>query len=829
MNILIVDNSKVYAQILKTELQSDADQVYYFKSPLEALSSLDNITYGYICVAYYLQDMDGIEFAKKIRAKDNYDHTPIILFASKAEANIFKNAIVNGITDIFYKEDNFNELISHIIRMSRRKSKLCAKILYVEDSISQQRLMQHLFESAGFYVDVFNNARDAYQYLLKNEYDLVVTDIVLEGDISGIKFVNMIRRLQSEKGDIPILAVTAFDNLSRRIDLFTRGINDYVQKPIIQEEFFSRVDNLINNKRLIDLLREQRRIVEKISDEELRVMACAFESNDAIIIADPYNNIIRVNEAFKRISGYSNEEVLGENIWKFAYLGEIQGFESNYVALEKMHEVWEGNAKNIRKNGEEYETKIKISIIRNNSQEIRHYVVVFSDISTEKATLKKMHFNEYYDTLTGLPNRKLLMKELEKDFIRAKKDHYMGGLIFIQVHHFNYINDSAAGWKVVDNILVEITQRLSAIEANITTMIARVSGQKFVILISKLSFDTDKNKQLLHDMAKKVTTILSQPYCVSDDAIHLKSTIGITCYPSGQKSIHGILQQAELANYSAHRANQDIFFFSEEIHSHTKNLIKLESDLRKAIDNKEFVLHYQPQYDHNSRVIGAEVLIRWKHQNEWIPPSLFIPAAEQASLMREIGRWIMETAIEELLVWRSAEIIDNTFRLSVNVSPVQYMDDDFLASVETWCQKYPQIMCQIDLELTESIFIEKMDIVIEKMEVLRKYGIHIAIDDFGTGYSCLSYLKKLPLSYLKIDQSFVQDISIDKNNESIVETIISMAHLLNLKVIAEGVETERQLIFLRNRQCEFFQGYLFSKPLDAKEFQQLLHSYLSPQ
>lgn len=259
MDILIVDNSKLYAQILESNLEPDKNTIHYYKSPEIAYTSSQQEHFDYICVSYFLEQTDGISFSCQLRAIEGYANVPIILLASKHEVALSKRALASGITDIFYKEDDFQELIAHIIRFSQRKAKITGKVLLVEDSISQQQVIQQFLEDAGLSVTAFENGNNAYESLLQMDYDLVITDILLEGHISGVKLLNMIRRLDSEKGDVPILAMTAFDNLSRRVDLFCRGVSDYVQKPIVEEEFLARVSNLINNQRLLKLLREQRK------------------------------------------------------------------------------------------------------------------------------------------------------------------------------------------------------------------------------------------------------------------------------------------------------------------------------------------------------------------------------------------------------------------------------------------------------------------------------------------------------------------------------------------------------------------------------------------
>ena len=831
MEILIVDNSKIYTQILESNLDPESNSIHYFKNPYDAMDSFQKLNYDYICVSYHLEQMDGIEFTRQIRQIKNYIHVPVILFASKKEDAIFQEALSSGITDIFYKEDDIQELVAHIVRFSQRKRKVNANVLFVEDSLSQQQAVKYMLESIGLTVTAFTNASDAFESFINNDYDLVITDILLEGHVSGVKLVNMIRRLDTDKGDVPILAVTAFDNLSRRVDLFCRGVSDYVHKPLIEEEFLSRVTNLINNQRLLKLLREQRRAVEEASEDELSIMACALESSDAILIADAYGHIIRCNQSFTDISGYEHDEVIGKNIWSYSFIDDAGGLnEANIQQIRQQifdsNLAWEGKGKNKRKNGDIYDIDIKISITRNYEQEVRHYVVVFSDVSVDKEKEALLLQREYYDELTGLANRKYLMKELESEFIRSLSENFYGALLFINLVRFKSINESL-GHDIGDKVLIEVAHRLKQKIAE-QGIVARIGGQKFAILLPELSTNRDDLAVSAEQLAIQVNNSVCQKYDIEEHSIQLNIHIGISLFPSDQNSIHDIFKQAELANYSASLDKTTIFFFNKSLQDSVDKTAYIEQNLQHALENDEFTLQIQPQYDKSSCIVGGEILIRWEHNGKNIPPDLFIPAAERSMQIETIGQWVLTRSVQVLEDWRANNLISPLFKLAINVSPVQFLHDEFIPFIESLIKQYPDAMQMLQMEVTESIFIEKIELVITKMKQLRAFGIQVAIDDFGTGYSSLSYLTRLPISFLKIDKSFVRDIYFDNNNEMIVETIISMAHHMGMQVVAEGVETRRQFVFLRNKSCEYFQGYLFSRPLDLSTFEQLMSELPRP-
>lgn len=827
MDILIVDNSKLYAQILESNLEPGKNTIHYFQSPDIAFSTAKQQRFDYICVSYFLKQTDGINFACQLRALEGYANVPIILFASKHEVAISKQALASGVTDIFYKEDDFQELIAHIVRFSQRQQKLNANVLLVEDSLSQQQVIQHLLENAGLNVISFEDGGKAFDAFLQMDFDLVVTDILLEGHISGVKLLNMIRRLDSDKGDVPILAMTAFDSLARRVDLFCRGVSDYVQKPIVEEEFLARVSNLINNQRLLKLLSEQRRAIEEASEDELSVMACAFESSDAILIADAFGHIIRTNQSFHDISGYSNEEVLGKSIWSFSFIHEDKSESAKTIQeiqeqLLKTDNIWQSKAKNKRKNGQQYDTQLKISVTRNYQQEVRHYVVVFSDISKKEEAEARLLQQEFYDEVTSLGNRKLLMKELENEYINALSEKTYGAVLFVNLSRFKAINESL-GHHIGNLLLIEVAQRLLNV-VHSHGMVSKVGGQKFVVLLPGLCYHKNELDEKAGHFAERINDAIAQPYAIEQHPIRLDSHTGISLFPCGQKSIHDIVKQAELANYSALLDKTSVFFFTESMQDVVNQTHYIEQNLGHALENNELSLLFQPQYDVFSNVVGAEALLRWEHDGKLIPPDLFIPVAEKNREIEVIGQWVLQEAISTVEHWRALNIIDASFKLAINVSPVQYLQDSFMDDIKGLIQQFPHSLSLLQLELTESIFVENIDLISIKMKQLQELGLQIAIDDFGTGYSSLNYLSKLPIRFLKIDKSFVRDINVDKNKEVIVETIISMAHHMGMQVVAEGVETKRQLLFLRNKNCEFYQGYLFSKPLTTEQFQALLGS-----
>jgi|GEM_PF-4870536 len=823
MDILVVDNSRLYSQILESELDPLQFTIHYFNNPEHALQAAKEKVFDYICVSYFLEKTDGVTLSSQIRSLEEYKHTPIILFASQKDEKIFLKAVQRGITDVFFKEEELGELVAHINRNYKQRNRLTGRIIFIEDTLLHQQIVTSVLLEAGASVDAYTNAEEAFSSFCRNDYDLVITDIVLEGNISGIKLINMIRRLASVKGEIPILAMSAFDNMSRRVDVFYRGASDYVNKPIVKEEFLARVVNLINTKRLMDLLREQNKTIQAASEQELRVLAYAFESNDAIVIANSLEQIIRTNNTFYQITGLSEQAVIGKSIWDTC-MDDISADVCGYAKRQIQQKgEWSGEVQRRHQNGEINTIKIKVSIIKNKHNDATNIVAVLSDVTHEKKSQQLLEYKTYRDPLTGLANRHLLMEQLEKAFIKAQQTAQYSALLFMNLINFKMVNESL-GHDIGDLVLKKITERL---EKKIPSeyLFARIAGSKFVLLSLHLSSTQEQVREQAWLIAEELREIISKSYEVKERKLSIQSNIGITLFPNGQNSIHDILKQADMACFYDSQ-NLGVFFFQEHMQELANERLAIEHDLRFAIENEELEIYLQPQFDFTKELIGVEVLLRWFRKSGAISPAVFIPVAEETGLINELGAWVLKQAEHCCIDWHKLYNLPEQFSVSVNVSPLQFKDKAFTEQVKQFAINNPFNPNRLELEITESIFIGDMLPVMQSMDEIRQYGIKISIDDFGTGYSGLSYLTKLPINKLKIDQSFVRDIHIDKSSQTIVETIISMARHLNLHVLAEGVETENQLTFLRQNRCDYFQGYLLSQPLTLEDFeQQYLQDY----
>ena len=427
----------------------------------------------------------------------------------------------------------------------------------------------------------------------------------------------------------------------------------------------------------------------------------------------------------------------------------------------------------------------------------------------------------FSDPLTGLPNRRLLLDRLEHALVVSARSKHHGALFLIDLDDFKRLNDTR-GHYIGDLLLKQVAQRIVSCVREVDT-VARLGGDEFVVMLEDLSENALEAIGQAESVGAKILTTLNQPYMLQESAQHSTPSIGVTLFGDQQSSLEELLKQADLAMYRAKSSGRNALrFFDPEMQSVVAARVAMEADLRQGLQKNQFILHYQPQVDHTSRVLGAEALVRWLHPlRGMVQPGEFIPLAEETGLILPLGLWVLTTACAQLSAWaKQPETAQLT--LAVNVSAHQFRQKNFVGEVLAVLGQHAIAPGKLKLELTESLLLEDVEDIIAKMTLLKASGVGFSLDDFGTGYSSLSYLKRLPLDQLKIDQSFVRDVLADPNDAAIARTIVTLAHSLGLGVIAEGVETEAQLLFLAGHGCHAYQGYLFSRPLALPAFEQFV-------
>lgn len=559
----------------------------------------------------------------------------------------------------------------------------------------------------------------------------------------------------------------------------------------------------------------------KHDEADLRIAAAAFESQEGIMVTDANGEILRVNRAFTDITGYSAEEVIGKNP-RILQSGR-QNAEFYAAMWESLLSTgkWEGEIWNRRKCGEVYPEHLTITAVKGVDGIVSNYVATLTDITLSKAVAEEIQNLAFYDSLTGLPNRRLLLDRLNKALASSARSGREGALLFIDLDNFKNLNDTL-GHDIGDLLLRQVAERLTASVRDGDT-VARMGGDEYVVMLDNLSEQTSESAAQAEAIGNKILAILNQPYQLAAHEYCGGGSIGVAIFGDHEQSLEELLKHADIAMYQAKKAGRNALrFFDPQMQETINARASLEDELRKAFTKQEFQLHYQIQVDADQHPLGAEALIRWKHQGHgMVSPVEFIPLMEETNMFMPVGQWVLEQACAQLKAWGRVALTRGLV-LSVNVGARQFHSADFVGQVQAAVQHHAIDPMLFKLELTESLLLENIENTVKKLGELKEIGIQISLDDFGTGYSSLQDLKRLPLDQLKIDKSFVGDICVNTNARAITRTIIAMAHSLSLNVIAEGVETKEQLQLLLKLSCTNFQGYLFGKPLPVAKFERSL-------
>ena len=556
----------------------------------------------------------------------------------------------------------------------------------------------------------------------------------------------------------------------------------------------------------------------KQADTDLRVAATAFNSQLGMAITDASEHILRINQAFTDITGYTEAESLGTTLSFLDSHRHDAAFFEEMIATVRSTGAWRGEIWNRRKNGETFPSQCTMTSVRAEDGTVTHFINSLMDITQIKASQDEINKLAFYDPLTGLPNRRMLLDRLRLAMAESNRTGGIGALQFIDLDNFKTLNDTL-GHDMGDLLLQQVGQRLKECMREGDT-VARLGGDEFVVMLKELSPEVFQAAAQAEIVGEKILASIGQPYRLAGLEYRITPSIGITHFRGFDATIDDLLKQADLAMYQAKAMGRNSMqFFDPSMQSVVTARVALEADIRQAITLGQFVLYFQPQVSGNGTTTGAEVLLRWPHpQRGMVPPNEFIALAEDTGLILPLGNWVLETACHQLTQWAQNPATEN-LTLAVNVSARQFRQQDFVSFVLDLIQYTGANPRRLKLELTESMLVKDVEDTIAKMTALKVEGIGFSLDDFGTGYSSLSYLKRLPLDQLKIDQSFVRDLMTDPNDAAIARTVIALGHSLGLNVIAEGVETQEQRSFLADQGCDAYQGYLFGRPMPIADLE----------
>ncbi|MBH3341807.1 EAL domain-containing protein [Pseudomonas mendocina] len=556
---------------------------------------------------------------------------------------------------------------------------------------------------------------------------------------------------------------------------------------------------------------------QRRAEKDLRMAATVFEhSTAAILVTDPAGYIVQVNKAFSRVSGYSAGQVL-DQLPGMLTADRQQATHMQYI-LGQLNQrgSWEGEVWLKRKGGENFPAWVGITAVHDEEGDLVSYVCFFSDISERKASEQRIHRLAYYDALTHLPNRTLFQDRLHSALQHAERHSEWVVLMFLDLDRFKPINDSL-GHAAGDRMLKDVAVRLSACVDGDDT-VARMGGDEFTLLLQPRATREGALNRAIH-VAEQILSSLARPFVLEGREFFVTASIGIALAPQDGNELSQLMKNADTAMYHAKERGKNNFqFYQADMNASALERLELESDLRHAQEQGQFVLHYQPQFSGDGRrLTGVEALLRWNHPSRGlVPPDDFIPVLEELGLVVQVGEWVLEESCRQLKAWHEEKI--RIPKISVNLSARQFGEGDLTARIATILERTGVAPACLEVELTESILMRDVSSAMQTLNELKRLGLCIAVDDFGTGYSSLNYLKQFPIDVLKIDRSFVDGLPDGEQDAQIARAIIAMAHSLNMMVIAEGVESHAQLEFLREHGCDEVQGYLLGRPMHARQF-----------
>ena len=713
------------------------------------------------------------------------------------------------------------------------------EVLIVEDTPASLKLLSDLLTEAGYYVRQAPNGELALWTAQSRPPELILLDIRMPG-IDGFE---VCRRLKAtpELSQVPVIFLSAQHDTDDKVRGFALGAVDFIAKPFQAEEILARTDAHVRLGRAQKALADERshleqRVAERTAalaelagsleqevqarranEEFLRLASQVFEATlDAIVICDRRGRIVATNPAFAKISGYDGVDVVGQEVGML-HAGEPDA--AAFAALTQSLQAsghWSGEIMARRRNGDTYPGLLSVSVVRGDDGRVANYVAVFMDITERKAEQTLIDFLSYHDALTGLPNRLAARQRYEQLSTTARRDGLCVAVMCLDLDRFKSINDSY-GQQVGDKAL-QVVARFLCETVREGDMVTRQGGDEFqIILADDAQFGTTLA------LAQKILAGLRKELVIDGQPLALTSSIGIAVSPSDGDSLDELLRNADTALFRAKEIGRDNYaFFTERMDAEIRDKLAIQSQLRGAIARGEFEVHYQPQMClRTGAMLGAEALLRWDNpQLGKVPPNRFIPLAEEYGLITAIGEWVLDTVCAQIRVWHEAGVGD--IKVAVNLSGGQFAHDGTVAFVEQTLRKYGVAPAYLGVEITEGTVMGDPNKALAALRSLKDIGVSISLDDFGTGYSSLGYLKRFPIDVLKIDKSFVDDVTTNANDAAIALSVISLAHNLNMRVIAEGVETRAQMEFLAQRGCDEMQGYYFSRPVPAAAFTTLL-------
>jgi diguanylate cyclase (GGDEF)-like protein/PAS domain S-box-containing protein len=694
--------------------------------------------------------------------------------------------------------------------MSKKSIKI---LLLVEDNPGDARLLREMFQEQGSHNTELTHVErisEAEKHLAEHAFDIIVLDLGLP-DAQGL---GAVRRAHAAAPRIPLVVLTGMDDESLATQALQEGAQDYLIK------------GQIDARGLLRALRyaiERKAMEEALFVEKERAQVTLNSIGDAVVCTDISGNITFLNLVAEKMTGWSWQEAASRPMAEVLRILDATSRETTAnpmdMAVGRNRTVHlPSNCILIRRDGFEIPIEDCVSPIHDRDGQATGAVIVFRDVSAARAMALQMAHSAQHDFLTSLPNRMLFNDRVSQAIVLAARHMKKVAVLFLDLDGFKHINDSL-GHPIGDKLLQSIAKRLVDCVRGSDT-VSRQGGDEFVVLLSEMDQPEDAALS-----ARRMLKSVAEPHSIDQHDLHVTTSIGLSVYPDDGLDAETLIKNADTAMYQAkENGRQSYQFFMPAMNVRAVERQSIEESLRRAMERQEFSLHYQPKINlRTGEITGAEALIRWTHPTRGpVSPAQFIPVAEDCGLILPIGQWVLREACKQAREWVTAGLPLAT--MAVNISSMEFRDDNFLQSVFAILKETGLDPKSLELELTESVLMKRAESAASVLKTLRASGVQIAVDDFGTGYSSLSYLRKFPIDALKIDQSFVRQITTARDDTTIVTAVISMGRSLKLRVVAEGVETQEELEFLRAHQCDEAQGYFFSRPVVAEQFAKLLET-----